>query len=191
MPGRRFRIYSREFKESAVRRVLGGEKIRAVARELRLGNFWTHGWTITSKEARRRSCPGAVRGRPRRGRDAEPCCSQRVGKRACTATVRPVSRSASRGWRNWSARSASRRWSSIFSKQPCGASRHHVSRAPGVAAKRLRGHPRDDASARRAVDRADVRAGWGEPGQLLPALAPGRPPRGTDGSAGCPPTVGR
>jgi len=39
MPGRRFRIYSREFKEGAVRRVLGGEKIRAVARELRLGNL--------------------------------------------------------------------------------------------------------------------------------------------------------
>jgi transposase len=39
MPGRRFRIYSREFKEAAVRRVLGGEKIRAVARELRLGNL--------------------------------------------------------------------------------------------------------------------------------------------------------
>jgi transposase len=39
MPGRRFRIYSREFKEAAVRRVLSGEKIRAVARELRLGNL--------------------------------------------------------------------------------------------------------------------------------------------------------
>ena len=39
MPGRRFRLYSREFKEAAVRRVLNGEKIRAVARELRLGNL--------------------------------------------------------------------------------------------------------------------------------------------------------
>ena len=39
MPGRRFRIYSREFKEAAVRRILAGEKIRAVAKELRLGKL--------------------------------------------------------------------------------------------------------------------------------------------------------
>lgn len=39
MPGRRFRIYSQEFKLAAVRRVLAGEKIRAVARELRLGHL--------------------------------------------------------------------------------------------------------------------------------------------------------
>jgi len=39
MPGRRFRIYLQEFKLAAVRRVLAGEKVRAVARELRLGNL--------------------------------------------------------------------------------------------------------------------------------------------------------
>lgn len=39
MPGRRFRIYSQEFKLAAVRRVLAGEKIRAVARELGLGHL--------------------------------------------------------------------------------------------------------------------------------------------------------
>src|ERR671937_3043302 len=39
MAGRRFRIYSQEFKLAAVRRVLAGEKIRAVARELRLGHL--------------------------------------------------------------------------------------------------------------------------------------------------------
>jgi transposase-like protein len=39
MPGRRFRIYSQEFKLATVRRVLAGEKIRAVAQELRLGNL--------------------------------------------------------------------------------------------------------------------------------------------------------
>src|SRR6267378_2488732 len=39
MAGRRFRIYSREFKEAAVRRILAGEKIRAVARELGLGHL--------------------------------------------------------------------------------------------------------------------------------------------------------
>jgi transposase len=39
MPGRRFRIYSQAFKVAAVRRVLAGEKIRAVARELGLGQL--------------------------------------------------------------------------------------------------------------------------------------------------------
>jgi transposase len=39
MPGRRFRIYSQEYKEAAVRRILAGEKIRAVAKELRLGQL--------------------------------------------------------------------------------------------------------------------------------------------------------
>lgn len=39
MPGRRFRIYSQEFKVTAVRRVLAGEKIRAVAKELGLGQL--------------------------------------------------------------------------------------------------------------------------------------------------------
>ena len=35
MPGRRFRIFTRQFKEAAVRRILAGEKIRLVATELR------------------------------------------------------------------------------------------------------------------------------------------------------------
>jgi len=34
MPGRRFRVFSREFKAAAVRRIRAGEKIRAVADEL-------------------------------------------------------------------------------------------------------------------------------------------------------------
>jgi transposase len=44
MPGRRFRIYSREFKEAAVRRILAGEKIRAVAEDLRLRSQLLYTW---------------------------------------------------------------------------------------------------------------------------------------------------
>ena len=44
MPGRRFRIYSKEFKEAAVRRILAGEKIRAVADELRLRSQLLYTW---------------------------------------------------------------------------------------------------------------------------------------------------
>jgi transposase len=44
MPGRRFRIFSREFKEVAVRRILAGEKIRTVADHLRLRPQLLYTW---------------------------------------------------------------------------------------------------------------------------------------------------
>ena len=44
MPGRRFRIYSREFKEAAVGRILAGERIAAVAKELRLRSQLLYSW---------------------------------------------------------------------------------------------------------------------------------------------------
>ena len=44
MAGRRFRIFSREFKETAVRRILAGEKIRTVADELRLRPQLLYTW---------------------------------------------------------------------------------------------------------------------------------------------------
>jgi len=83
MPGRRFRIYSREFKEAAVRRVLGGERIRAVARELRLGNLlytWLDHYEQGGADAL------VPRGRPRK---AEAWARRR-------ALVQPPSRQARR-----------------------------------------------------------------------------------------------
>jgi transposase len=45
MPGRRrFRIFSREFKEAAVRRILAGEKIGRVAVELRVRSQLLYTW---------------------------------------------------------------------------------------------------------------------------------------------------
>ncbi|HUL51862.1 MAG TPA: helix-turn-helix domain-containing protein [Opitutaceae bacterium] len=44
MPGRRFRMFSREFKEAAVRRILAGERIRRVADELRLRPQLLYTW---------------------------------------------------------------------------------------------------------------------------------------------------
>jgi transposase len=44
MPGRRFRIFSRQFKEAAVRRILAGEKIRTVAAELRVRPQLLYAW---------------------------------------------------------------------------------------------------------------------------------------------------
>ena len=36
MPPKRYRVFSREFKEAAVRRVLAGEKVRVVATDLQI-----------------------------------------------------------------------------------------------------------------------------------------------------------
>ena len=44
MPGRRFRIFTRQFKEAAVRRVLAGERIRTVASELRVRPQLLYAW---------------------------------------------------------------------------------------------------------------------------------------------------
>ena len=44
MPGRRFRIYSREFKEAAVRRVLAGETVGQVAKALRFRSQLLYKW---------------------------------------------------------------------------------------------------------------------------------------------------
>jgi len=44
MPGHGFRIFSREFKEAAVRRILAGEKIRALANELGLRSQLLYTW---------------------------------------------------------------------------------------------------------------------------------------------------
>ena len=44
MPGRRFRIFSHQFKEAVVRRILAGEKIRPVATELRLRPQLLYTW---------------------------------------------------------------------------------------------------------------------------------------------------
>jgi transposase len=44
MPGRRFRLFTREFKEAAVCRILAGEKIRTVAAELRVRRQLLYTW---------------------------------------------------------------------------------------------------------------------------------------------------
>src|SRR5947199_10794178 len=62
MPGRRFRIFSRAFKEAAVRRILAGEKIRAVADELRLRPQLLYTWRDCYEQGRADAL--VPRGRP-------------------------------------------------------------------------------------------------------------------------------
>ena len=44
MPAQRPRVFSREFKEAAVRRILDGEKVRAVAAELQVWPKLLYHW---------------------------------------------------------------------------------------------------------------------------------------------------
>ena len=189
MPGRRFRIFSRQVKESAVRRILAGEKIRTVAAELRVRPQLLYTWRDYYEQGGADAL--VPRGRPRKAVAA-------ARRRALLQEPSPQARSIDtqavrRGTRVWwssSGRSASRRWSSIFSKQPCGTSRRHPGRTAGVAPERLRAHPRDDAPARRPRHRTDVRADRRQTGELLPALAPRGARTGTNRAAGCPPAPG-
>src|SRR5215470_10621194 len=76
-----------------------------------------------------------------------------------------------------SARSASSRSTSIFFGEPCGVSRRCGGPRPSLATLRLPSHPRDDfahVARQLPVDRASLPAGRGEPGRLLPLLAPQR-----------------
>ena len=64
MPGRRFRIHSREFKEAAVRRILAGERFVAVANDLRLRSQLLYAWRDLYEHGGADAL--APRGRPRR-----------------------------------------------------------------------------------------------------------------------------
>src|SRR5947208_14231473 len=106
MPGRRFRIYSQAFKVSAVRRVLAGEKIRAVARELGLGHLlytWLDhyeqgGPDVLIPRGRPRRCPALLPGNywgrtPNMGVNTEPAlgASQSLGLPiSCARHAMPV-----------------------------------------------------------------------------------------------------
>src|SRR4029453_8172985 len=174
MPGARARVFSREFKEAAVRRIVAGEKVKALAAELHVWpKLLYHWWDRYEGGGRERGCRPPVRRDRRSGPTArgqpkrEPASrSRRAGRRR-----RPPRRNA---WRSWSARSASRRWSWIFSREPCGTSRRRPERTTGVAPERLHRDRGDDAAARLPVDRTPVCARRCKPGHVLSALASGR-----------------
>lgn len=64
MAKRRFRIYSRQFKEAAVRRILAGEKIRPVAEALGLRSQLLYTWVDYYEQGGAEAL--VPRGRPRK-----------------------------------------------------------------------------------------------------------------------------
>ena len=79
------RKFTKEFKQTAVRRLNSGQSVAEVARALEVHPSDLHRWRRELQEHGERAFTGAGKSEPKRA-----------------------------GWRSWSARSASRPWRSIF-----------------------------------------------------------------------------
>ncbi len=157
-------VFSREFKLKSVRRMLAGENVSALAREVKSSAQRP----VRVAQALRSGGPEALRGRGRPPKVAAAVATRSAP--AKSAASAPDARA--NGSPSWSARSASSRSNSIFFGKPCGKSRERAGGAPGLARRGLRGHRSDDdlPAARRAHDRTNVRVGRRQPGRLLPRL---------------------
>src|SRR5258707_3282419 len=149
------RVFSRAFKLGIVNRMLAGEKVRALARELQFSSKDLYIW----RDRFLSGGPEALRG-PGRPRNSERSALRAAGR------VRPVQRA---NWRRrtsvlprWSARSASSRSNLIFFGKPFGRSGGHARRAPGPAGRGLPSQANDDLfpSAKGAHDSTGVGAPW-------------------------------
>src|SRR5580704_10407165 len=107
----RRRIFSREFKLSAIERMLGGESTRALARELGVDPKHLHQWC-------HRFRMGGAEGVRQAGRPRKPVVSEE--ERAKTRATDLAS--ARKYIAELEAKMASNKWTSIFFGKPCGGS---------------------------------------------------------------------
>ena len=126
-PKNRARVFNREFKVGIVGRMLAGENVSALARELRFSRKDLYVWRDRFLSGGPRLCAAGV-DRARRRRRARlgargPRPAQRAGRLRRRASGLP----------SWSARSASSSWNWIFFGKPCGRSGEHAGRAPSLA----------------------------------------------------------
>lgn len=164
MGKRSWKMYPQRMKERAVERMLLGENVTRLAQELGVDRTTLYGWKRKLERRQRVRLPGS--------RGISGTCGSRSWKPRWVA---------SKGWWGGSG------WSWIFSTVPCEESRRNGSGTPAVAGQHLRRNPQPGAVARRTDDRADVRAGTGEPRRVLSALVGERAERGGDGAARCDP----
>src|SRR6266849_1173579 len=108
------RVFSRDFKLGIIRRILAGENVSALGRELRLSRKDLYAW----RDRFLAGGPEALRGR---GRPRRPSRRPRRLRRRARALP------------SWSARLASSRSIWIFYGKPCGRSGEHAGRAPELA----------------------------------------------------------
>ena len=140
MSNQEVRSFSREFKLRAVQRMEAGENVSALARELTVKRVilyrWRDAYRLGGVEALR------LRGRP-----------SKVEALAMTAARGVAGKANDLAEARWQIDQLQRRVGQqqldlVFSSKPCGVSRRHAGRATGLARRRLRRHPSDDAPAR-------------------------------------------
>jgi transposase-like protein len=125
------RVFSRAFKIGIVRRMLAGENVTALARELKFSRkdlyVWRDRFLAGGPEALR------GRGRPRKAGAADLAANE-ARAQPPPPDIRGLSlKRRARASPNWSARSASSRWNLIFFGKPCGRSGEHASRTRALA----------------------------------------------------------
>ena len=124
------RVFSREFKIGIVCRMLAGENVSALARELKMTRKDLYAW----RERFQAGGPEALRGRGRPPKaDAAGLAASGTSAKAPAETPARSLRRRANVLPNWSARSASSSWIWIFFNEPCGMSGHHLSRAQSLA----------------------------------------------------------
>ena len=131
--------YGTELKLAAVRRVLAGESVSAVAQELGVRRKRLYVWKNRYEELGEAGLMHRRGGRPRKQAAAVNGSEAKAGRESC--------RWRGSVWRNWNVESVSRNWSWIFSAKPWGAQKRagsdlHVDRGAGRARRPQRGEPR-------------------------------------------------
>src|SRR5436189_1100343 len=147
------RVFNREVKLSAVRRLMAGESGTKIAQELQVGpNYLSKWWA----NYRRYGAEGLRPAHRPRKTDA--------AKLKPTAAAAELS-AAERRVRELERKIGQQQVELDFFKKPCGKSGKRAGRATGLACGHLRHHRGNDvtASARRAHGRAIVHAGGIEP----------------------------
>src|SRR5512142_140824 len=106
--------YGTELKLAAVRRVLAGESVRAVAQELGIRRKRLYVWKDRYAELGEAGLAHRRGGRPRKV-----VSEDKNGLETMSGRGELLARGS--GLRSWSARWGSRNWNWIFSAKPCGA----------------------------------------------------------------------
>ena len=156
------RSFSRELKIETVKRMLRGENVCALTRELKVSRAVLYRW----KDAYREEGSGAFRrkaGRP-------PKTAPGVAKARAEAAGELAA--ARQRVAELERKVGQQQVDSIFFGKPCGKSRQIAWRQADVAQKPLRRHRSDEAlAARRSQHIENVFIGRAEPRRLLPPLA--------------------
>ena len=130
------RVFSREFKLGIIRRILAGENVSALGRELKLSRKDLYAW----RDRFLAGGPQALRGRGRPGKAERPLRLGAARPRRRRRTLRQVLRGRPRNSRrpapalpSWSEKSVSSRLNWIFFGKPCGRPGEHARGATGLA----------------------------------------------------------